>query len=720
AFTTPPSSTAQSGVALAQQPVLQLKDANDNPVSQSGVVVTATVSPAGAAPSNATATTGSNGSATFSGLTLTGTAGSYTLSFGATGLTPATAGITLSAGAASKLALSTPPSSSAQSGVAFSQQPVVQVQDASGNPVSQSGDLVTATVASGPAGATLTNATATTGPTGAAPFSGLAISGPTGTYTLSFGASGLTAVTSGSINLAAGPAAQVAFTVQPTSTTAGTIITPAVRVTVQDAFGNRVTSFPGGRPNVTVAIGNNPGGDTLSGDKSNLTGTGGNAGIATFNSLSIAKAGQGYTLTAAATGLTGGVSTDFTITPKAAKLLVFTVQPSAEAAGAVITPAVQVTARDSLGNTATSFSGTVTVAIGTNPSGGVLSGTTNPSAVNGVATFADLRIDKAGAGYTLTAAATGLTGSNSTAFTISAGAATKLVLTTQPSTSAQSGVALAQQPVVQLQDANSNPVSEANGVVTATVATGPAGATLSNATATTGTSGAAAFSGLAISGAPGSYTLTFGASELTPATSGTITLGAGTATQLTITAEPSPTASSGTAFNQQPVIQVRDAVGNPAGGAGVQVTAVIASGPAGATLSNASATTLASGAATFNGLAINGAAGDYTLRFESGSLSPATSSTITLSAAATATTITSDQPDPSVVAQGIEVRFTVTSAGGTPAGDVTVTDGTVNCVTTVAAGTCTLTPLTPGDKLLTAAYAGNETFGPSTSPPEPH
>src|SRR3989441_11711157 len=99
-------------------------------------------------------------------------------------------------------------SSSAQSGVAFSQQPVVQVQDASGNPVSQSGDLVTATVASGPAGATLTNATATTGATGAAPFSGLAISGPTGTYTLSFGASGLTAVTTGSINLAAGPAAR--------------------------------------------------------------------------------------------------------------------------------------------------------------------------------------------------------------------------------------------------------------------------------------------------------------------------------------------------------------------------------------------------------------------------------------------------------------------------------------------------------------------------------
>src|SRR2546425_5732488 len=104
AFTTAPSSTAQSGGALAQQPVLQLEDANGNPVSQSGVVVTATLSPAGATPSNATATTNGSGVASFSGLTLTGTAGSYTLSFGATGLTPAPAAVPPSAGAAAAIA----------------------------------------------------------------------------------------------------------------------------------------------------------------------------------------------------------------------------------------------------------------------------------------------------------------------------------------------------------------------------------------------------------------------------------------------------------------------------------------------------------------------------------------------------------------------------------------------------------------------------------------
>src|SRR5439155_12603688 len=183
--------------------------------------------------------------------------------------------------------------------------------------------------------------------------------------------------------------------------------------------------------------------------------------------------------------------------------------------------------------------------------------------------------------------------------------------TTPPSSSGRSGAALAQQPVVQLQDANSNPVSQADVVVTATVS--PAGATPSNATATTGSTGAASFIGLTLTGTAGSYTLSFsGGSGLTPTSSGTITLSAGTATQLTITTQPSPTATSGAAFNPQPVLQVRDAAGNPASGAGVGVTAVIGSGPAGATPSDATTTTLTSGAATFSGLARSRPAGHHT------------------------------------------------------------------------------------------------------------
>src|SRR5256885_12453008 len=51
-----------------------------------------------------------------------------------------------------------------------------------------------------------------------------------------------------------------------------------------------------------------------------------------------------------------------------------------------------------------SFTGSVTVALGTNRGGAILSGTTPVAAVVGVATFF-LSLNKAGTGYTLTASA---------------------------------------------------------------------------------------------------------------------------------------------------------------------------------------------------------------------------------------------------------------------------------------------------------------------------
>src|SRR5207253_5936335 len=127
--------------------VVQLQDANGNPVSQGGVVVTATPNPAGATASNNTATTEPSGSATFSGLTLTGTAGSYTLSFGGTGITPVSSGaIALSAGAAASIAHNAG-GASAPAGTAVTPPPPVIVKDASGNPVS--GVAVTFAVAPG-------------------------------------------------------------------------------------------------------------------------------------------------------------------------------------------------------------------------------------------------------------------------------------------------------------------------------------------------------------------------------------------------------------------------------------------------------------------------------------------------------------------------------------------------------------------------------------------
>ncbi len=97
----------------------------------------------------------------------------------------------------------------------------------------------------------------------------------------------------------------------------------------------------------------------------------------------------------------------------------------------------------------------------------------------------------------------------------------------------------------------------------------------------------------------------------------------------------------------------------------------------------------------------------------SGSTSAGVSHTV--NQASTTTTITSDLPDPSVVGQAVTVNFTVTSASGTPSGNVTVSDGVNSCVGTVAAGTCSISLSTPGARTLTATYAGNTNFSGSTS-----
>jgi len=98
-------------------------------------------------------------------------------------------------------------------------------------------------------------------------------------------------------------------------------------------------------------------------------------------------------------------ATDFRVAVATAQL-VFTVQPSGAVAGVAISPAVTVTAEDALGNTVTSFAGSVTIALASNPGGDTLSGSKTVAAQNGVATFADLSVARVGTGYTLQASAT--------------------------------------------------------------------------------------------------------------------------------------------------------------------------------------------------------------------------------------------------------------------------------------------------------------------------
>src|SRR5207248_2475363 len=230
-----------------------------------------------------------------------------------------------------------------------------------------------------PGGATLGGTSAVAAVGGVATFFDLSIKQAGAGYTLVATASGMGPVSSAAFDVTPGPATRLGFTVQPTTTVAGQALTPAVRVTALDAVGNPV---PGFTDTVTIAFGNNPGGGTLRGTTSAVTvngvasfadlavtktgtsywlkATAPGLGAATSFDLSINRTGVGYTVTASAAGVSAPTSAAFDITPGTATQLTFIAQPTTTVAGRLITPALQVIARDPTGNPVPGFTGTVT------------------------------------------------------------------------------------------------------------------------------------------------------------------------------------------------------------------------------------------------------------------------------------------------------------------------------------------------------------------------
>jgi len=101
---------------------------------------------------------------------------------------------------ATQITITTQPSASAASGSVFSQQPVLQLRDASGAAVAQSGVAITASLAIG-SGTLDGTTTATTDASGSARFTNLSITGPNGVVMLRFTSGALTGATSNAINI---------------------------------------------------------------------------------------------------------------------------------------------------------------------------------------------------------------------------------------------------------------------------------------------------------------------------------------------------------------------------------------------------------------------------------------------------------------------------------------------------------------------------------------
>src|SRR3989454_3312249 len=297
------------------------------------------------------------------------------------------------------------------------------------------------------------------------------------------------------------PPPRLVFTTQPSNTAAGSTISPAVQVAIQDASGSTLTDATN---TVTIALGTNPGSATLLGTNTVKAVN----GVAVFGGLSIQEAGTGYALTAASVSLTGATSAQFSIVAGPSSQLQFKTQPGNTTAGAPFSPAIEIAITDAFGNTVTTATDQVSLALGPNPGGGTLLGTPTVAAVAGVARFSDLVIQKAASAYAMTASAGSLPLATSTPFSIAAAASAALLLRLQP-TDGQGNLVMP--PVgVTIRDAFGNFATDS---VTLTIGANPWGGPgtkpgiLSGATRRGPVNGMASFSDLRIDKPGAGYTL---------------------------------------------------------------------------------------------------------------------------------------------------------------------------------------------------------------------
>ena len=595
---TQPSLTTTNGAALSGQPVIRITDSNGNVVTSATGNVTAVVQSGTGTLTNSSATI-ANGIATFSGLTISGKVGNFTISFSYGSAAPVTSqAIALSAGSATKLGIITSPSIANSSNTAFSTQPVIAAQDSSGNTVSSASGTITASIASG--SANLYNTTSYLS-NGIATFSGMYASTTSGAnITITFSSSSYTNVTSDSIVIA-GSASQLLIVNQPSAVgTIGHVLDAQPKIKVADANGNLVTNAMG---TVTAIVGsyNNA---TLSGSTISISG-----GYATFTSLQLSGSPGTYTLQFQFNGINSSQSSQITLAGEPYRLDIKT-SPSLTAVNGVPLPQQPVIrVVDSGGRLVTAAIGVVNVLVNSVPIG------SSAMFFGGVATFSNLAIQGPVGNVAVSFQSQGLIDAPITTVSLSIGQATKVVLTSQPSTVTTSGISLLKQPSVSIQDIGGNIVTSSSGTVNVAIASGSG--TLQNASAII-QNGVATFSGLIITGAPGSVTLSFSYQSLKSDTSGAILI-AGPPTKLVIDTAPSSTATSGVPFSDQPVIWLVDAMGNLASTAQGTVTANLIS--TAGSIENETATVV-NGIATFTDLTIIGASGAFTISFTSEGLIP--------------------------------------------------------------------------------------------------
>ena len=402
---------ATAGVMLAPAVTVRVFDSFGNVCtgSSASVSVAFASNPGGAALSGTLSQNAVSGIATFANLSVN-LAGNYALQATSSGLSAGNSGsFAIVEAGADHLTFEQQPTT-AIAGAALTSV-TVAVRDIFGNPCLTNSAAITLAFATNPSSATLSGTLTVNAVSGTATFATLSIN-KTGTgYILNATSPTISGVNSSPFSITPAAPEHLAFVQQPTVSLAGQDITPAVTVEVRDAFDNLCTSDASG---VTLALSSNAGGAVLLGTVTRNAA----AGVATFNAVKVTKTAAVYTLIASDGALTGATSMPFLVMAAPVDHLAFTQAPPNGIAGVTLTPATNVTLLDAFNNVCDNQIAPISLTLLANPGNATLSGTATVMTVNGVATFSTLSLANAASGYTLAAATSGVTGSTSTAFSI--------------------------------------------------------------------------------------------------------------------------------------------------------------------------------------------------------------------------------------------------------------------------------------------------------------
>jgi adhesin/invasin len=505
--------SAAVGTLVSPVPGVRVLDAGGNPVAGTQVTFTAS---AGSSVVGGTKTTDANGNAAPDGWQLGTTAQNYTLQAQVGTLPVVTYTATARAGAASSVSVSAGNGQSVPVGRPVPIEPAVRVADSFGNPVAGAEVLFEVVTGGGSAVSRrqLTNAQ------GIATVGGWTLGDDIGTNTLRATVQGVQNVTGNPVTFTATATAGAPATVSiasgnnQTATVGQTVALPP-SVVVRDNRGNPVPGVA-----VTFLIGS--GGGAITG-ASAVTGSN---GIATVGGWTLGATAGTQTLIARVTNLP---DVTFSATATAGAASVVTAQSTQNLGNVVVAinqaapslPSVRVT--DAQGNPVSGV--TVTFELG-NLTSGTITGATQVTNANGVATLGTWTLPTTTGIASVVASIPNVTGITFTANMVAA-AATKLVLVSTSAPATGAGGNTLYTVVFRLQDAFNNNVLQSGVSVTllasASGGTTPvAGTIATNNPATTDANGQITVSWFTGTGAGSTQTLSASSAGITSASTSAV------------------------------------------------------------------------------------------------------------------------------------------------------------------------------------------------------